>query len=99
MLVLSRFTDEQIVIGDNITITVVEIRGDKVKLGIDAPPQVSVHRREVYDAIQRTGVDRRQAVADVKLAAKPPATPTGWHGCSHQPEGDIARWENEGGQP
>lgn len=53
MLVLSRKKDEKIVIGDNISIMVVEIRGDKVRLGIDAPREVSVHRREVYDAIKR----------------------------------------------
>ena len=53
MLVLSRKKDEKIVIGDNISIMVVEIRGDKVRLGIDAPRDVSVHRREVYDAIIR----------------------------------------------
>ena len=47
MLVLSRKKDEKIVIGDNISIMVVEIRGDKVRLGIDAPRDVSVHRREV----------------------------------------------------
>jgi len=53
MLVLSRKKDEKIVIGDNISIMVVEIRGDKVRLGIEAPREVSVHRREVYDAIKR----------------------------------------------
>jgi len=53
MLVLSRRRDESIIIGDNITITIVEIRGDKVRLGIDAPKEVPVHRREVYDAINR----------------------------------------------
>jgi carbon storage regulator len=53
MLVLTRKRDEQIIIGDNITITVVEIRGDKVRLGIDAPVEVPVHRHEVYEAIQR----------------------------------------------
>ncbi len=52
MLVLSRKKNESIIINDHITITVVEIRGDKVRLGIDAPKDVSVHRREVYDAIQ-----------------------------------------------
>ena len=50
---LSRHRDESIVIGHDITITVVEIRGDKVRLAIDAPREVPVHRREVYDAIQR----------------------------------------------
>ena len=53
MLVLSRHRDESIMIGDNIVITVVDVRGDKVRLGIDAPPEIPVHRQEVYDAIQR----------------------------------------------
>jgi len=53
MLVLSRQRDESIIIGDNIVVTVVDIRGDKVRLGIQAPPEISVHRREVYEAIQR----------------------------------------------
>jgi carbon storage regulator len=53
MLVLSRQRDESIVIGDNIVVTVVDVRGDKVRLGIEAPREVSVHRREVYEAIQR----------------------------------------------
>ena len=52
MLVLSRKKNESIIINDQITVTVVEIRGDKVRLGIDAPKDVSVHRREVYEAIQ-----------------------------------------------
>ena len=53
MLVLSRKKDEKIIIGDNITIMVIEIRGDKVRLGIDAPKEVTVHRQEVYEAIKR----------------------------------------------
>jgi carbon storage regulator len=53
MLVLSRQRDQSIIIGDNIVITVVDIRGDKVRLGIDAPTEIPVHRREVYEAIQR----------------------------------------------
>lgn len=53
MLVLSRRRDECIVIGDDIKIMVVEIRGDKVRLGIDAPDNVTVHREEIYEAIQR----------------------------------------------
>ena len=53
MLVLSRQRDETIMIGDNIQITVVDIRGDKVRLGIVAPIEIPVHRKEVYDAIQR----------------------------------------------
>ena len=53
MLVLSRQKDETIMIGDDIEITVVDIRGDKVRLGINAPAHVPVHRKEVYEAIQR----------------------------------------------
>lgn len=53
MLVLSRQRDETIMIGDNIQITVVDIRGDKVRLGIVAPIEIPVHRKEVYEAIQR----------------------------------------------
>ena len=58
MLVLSRQRDESIIIGDNVVITIVDIRGDKVKLGIEAPREISVHRQEVYEAIQR---ENRQA--------------------------------------
>ncbi len=58
MLVLSRGRDESIVISDNIVVTVVDIRRDKVRLGIDAPTEIPVHRQEVYDAIQR---ENRQA--------------------------------------
>jgi carbon storage regulator len=53
MLVLSRQRDETIMIGDEIELTVVDIRGDKVRLGIKAPPRIAVHRKEVYDAIRR----------------------------------------------
>ena len=53
MLVLSRQRDESIFIGDNIKITVVDIRGDKVRLGIEAPTEIPGHRQEVYEAIQR----------------------------------------------
>ena len=53
MLVLSRKKSETIIIGDDIVITVVEVRGDKVRLGIEAPKDVPVHRREVYDAIKK----------------------------------------------
>jgi carbon storage regulator len=65
MLVLSRKRDERIVIGDNIVITVVEVRGDKVRLGIEAPTDVPVHRQEILDAI-------RGSAAQPKA---PPATP------------------------
>jgi carbon storage regulator len=53
MLVLSRQKDETIMIGDDVEITVVDIRGDKVRLGITAPPHIPVHRKEVYEAIKR----------------------------------------------
>lgn len=53
MLVLSRKKDEKIMIGDDVTLMVIEIRGDKVRLGIDAPKDVSVHREEVFNAIRR----------------------------------------------
>ena len=53
MLVLSRQRDETIMIGDDVEITVVDIRGDKVRLGIAAPRHIQVHRKEVYDAIKR----------------------------------------------
>jgi len=53
MLVLSRKKNESIVINDDITIVVVEIRGDKVRLGIEAPKEIPVHRNEVYEAIRR----------------------------------------------
>jgi len=68
MLVLSRKLNEVIVIGDDITIVVVEIRGDKVRLGIEAPKEVPVHRLEVYEAIRNqrketNGEDEPQGVA------------------------------------
>lgn len=53
MLVLSRQKDESIMIGDDVEITIVDVRGDKVRLGITAPRSISVHRKEVYEAIQR----------------------------------------------
>ena len=53
MLVLSRQRDESIMIGDDVEIVIVDVRGDKVRLGITAPKHIPVHRREIYDAIQR----------------------------------------------
>mgnify|MGYP001158133414 CR=1 FL=1 len=52
MLVLSRHRDEAIMIGDEVEITIVDIRGDKVRVGINAPSSVPVHRREIYEAIR-----------------------------------------------
>jgi carbon storage regulator len=71
MLVLSRKKNESIVINNDITIVVVEIRGDKVRLGVEAPKEVPVHRREVYDAIRRNEAEAEAANAD---GAKPAVT-------------------------
>ena len=68
MLVLSRQRDESIMIGDDVEITIVDVRGDKVRLGITAPKQIPVHRREIYDAIQR---EKAQKAAGETSAADP----------------------------
>ncbi len=53
MLVLSRHRDEAIMIGDDVEIVVVDVRGDKVRLGVNAPPRVAVHRKEIYESIRQ----------------------------------------------
>ena len=53
MLVLSRQPDESIMIGDNVVVTIVEVHGERVRLGVDAPGEIPVHRKEVYEAIRR----------------------------------------------
>lgn len=63
MLVLSRQRDESIMIGDDVEITIVDVRGDKVRLGITAPREIPVHRREIYDTIQR---EKAAAAAEEK---------------------------------
>lgn len=63
MLVLSRHKDERLMIGDDIVITIIEIRHDKVRIGIDGPRNVSVHREEVYQAIKRQQV--AEAACDI----------------------------------
>jgi len=69
MLVLSRQRDESIIIGDNVVVTIVDIRGDKVRLGIEAPTEVPVHRQEVYEAIQRQNQDASQLTPrDIRAA-------------------------------
>jgi len=60
MLVLSRQKDESIMIGDNVEIVIVDVRGDKVRLGITAPKEIPVHRREVYEAIKREAEKREK---------------------------------------
>jgi carbon storage regulator len=76
MLVLSRQRDESIVIGDKVVVTIVDIRGDKVRLGIEAPHDVAVHRQEVYEAIQREnregGAPPRGSANRSPRAANPP---------------------------
>lgn len=64
MLVLSRQRDETIMIGDDIEITVVDIRGDKVRLGINAPARVAVHRKEVYEAIRKENEQAARSAGD-----------------------------------
>ena len=73
MLVLSRYRDESIYIGDDIVITVVDIRGDRVRIGVQAPPNVSVHRQEVYEAIK----NEQSGIGNRKTAAKSPSVPSG----------------------
>ena len=60
MLVLSRQRDESIMIGDDVEIIIVDVRGDKVRLGITAPKSIPVHRREIYDAIQREKNEKKE---------------------------------------
>lgn len=72
MLVLSRHKNESITIGDDITITIVDIRGDKVRLGVEAPREVPVHRREVYDAILRS----KEAEGEPSKAELSPEAPS-----------------------
>ena len=83
MLVLSRQRDETIMIGDDIEITVVDIRGEKVRLGINAPPHVPVHRKEVYEAIKKeklasgAGTEKEPQVESLANRHKkhPPSSP------------------------
>src|SRR5665213_1851012 len=78
MLVLARMRDETIMIGDNVQVTVVDVRGDKVRLGINAPRNIAVHRKEVYDAIHRENLDAANLqpsdVPDVGKKLTPPPT-------------------------
>lgn len=66
MLVLSRKQDEKIIIGDSITLMVVSIQGDKVRLGIDAPRDVSIHREEIYKTINSENQQAPNGVAPQK---------------------------------
>ena len=76
MLVLSRQRDESIIIGDNIVVTIVDIRGDKVRLGINAPTEIPVHRQEIYEAIQRENLRAsRVEPKDTRGLGKPGPAP------------------------
>ncbi|MCD6392543.1 MAG: carbon storage regulator CsrA [Planctomycetes bacterium] len=78
MLVLSRQKDESIIIGDDVEVTIVDVRGDKVRLGINAPRSISVHRKEIYEAIQREKAEKAAAEAAAEKASaegKPEAKP------------------------
>jgi cytosine deaminase len=76
MLVLTRQRDETVIIGDDIEVTVVDIRGDKVRLGINAPKRISVHRKEVYDQIRNENREAARVqpadIANVPAAPPPP---------------------------
>ncbi len=82
MLVLSRQRDETIMIGDDVEITIVDIRGDKVRIGITAPSHIPVHRKEVYDAIKR----ENRAAANIKPEDLPPTDSTGRGGPGKDPD-------------
>ena len=75
MLVLSRYRDESIYIGDDIVITVVDIRGDRVRIGVQAPSDVTVHRQEVYDAIKNG--NSRETGTGIKEVGTPSSAPLG----------------------
>ncbi len=70
MLVLSRQRDESIMIGDDVEIIIVDVRGDKVRLGITAPKSIPVHRREIYDAIQREKKEKEEAEKQLQAEQK-----------------------------
>ena len=70
MLVLSRHRDESIMIGDDVVVTIVDIRGDKVRLGIEAPQDIPVHRQEVYEAIKRSELAEQERLAREKMAQR-----------------------------
>jgi carbon storage regulator len=85
MLVLSRKKNESIVINNDITIVVVEIRGDKVRLGVEAPKEIPVHRREVYDSIRRNEL----AVGDQPIGGSADADANGSAGSVDGSAGSV----------
>ncbi|MBC7852796.1 MAG: carbon storage regulator CsrA [Pirellulaceae bacterium] len=85
MIVISRKKNESLVINNNITITVIEIRGDKVRLGVESPKEVPVHRQEVFDAIKRYS-EQPQASAVTAEPQTGPAEPPPPHFPQRQPD-------------
>ncbi len=83
MLVLSRQRDQIIMIGDDIEVVVVDIRGDKVRLGITAPKQIDVHRKEVYDQIKQ----ENKASAQMDKKDLPPSDSVPQRGSNTRPKG------------
>jgi carbon storage regulator len=67
MLILSRKTNEKIMIGDDISVTIIEIRGDQVRVGVDAPKHIKVYRQEVFDLVKA----ENQAAATAQMAKLP----------------------------
>lgn len=65
MLILTRRRGESIVIGDDIEIHVLEVSGDAIRIGIEAPREIPVHRREIYDAIQEENIAAARAAAEM----------------------------------
>ncbi len=76
MLVLSRQKDESIMIGDDVEITIVDVRGDKVRLGINAPRNVQVHRKEIYLLIQKEKAQQHSDEKSSEKSSKENSNPT-----------------------
>lgn len=100
MLVLSRQRDETIMIGDDIEVTVVDIRGDKVRLGINAPKEVAVHRKEVYDQIKKENREAAQIKpADLVGLKLPPKVDLGRNNPAKPTAGKPESGSQEPGGP
>lgn len=94
MLVLSRQRDETIMIGDEVEITIVDIRGDKVRLGINAPRNIQVHRKEVYEAIKRENAAAATVQVDDLHAAAGIKPPAAGHSGAPVARLDVPKHEN-----
>lgn len=98
LLVLSREREQSIIVGDDITFTIVDIRGSKVRVGIDAPRELSVHRYEVYQAIKR---DRELACNPIEITgcsiaiAKDRAKNVAKQLLTQFPGGYVVKWDGE----